>query len=31
MRPEPRAAAKPVSGPLLDLSKIDTGSDDYWF
>ena len=31
MRPEPRAAAKPASGPVPDLSKIDTGSDDYWF
>ena len=30
-RPEPRAAAKPASGPLPDLSQIDTGSDDYWF
>ena len=30
-RPEPRAAAKPASVRLPDLSQIDTGSDDYWF
>ncbi len=31
MRPEPHAAVKPASGPVPDLSTIDTGSDDYWF
>jgi hypothetical protein len=30
-RPEPRATHKVAGGPLPDLSKIDTGSDDYWF
>jgi hypothetical protein len=30
-RSEPRAAAKTACGPVPDLAKIDTGSDDYWF
>ena len=30
-RAEPRATPKAASSPLPDLSKIDTGSDDYWF
>jgi hypothetical protein len=30
-RLDPRATHKVAGGPLPDLSKIDTGSDDYWF
>ena len=30
-RPDPRAAAKPASVPVPDLSQIETGTDDYWF